>query len=81
VEQVPPGWAAAVLDDGGGYAPRRGDSVEVLWSTFLDPGTSVRLVYALYPPTPGAAVRLAGTASAYAHGRRVEVRIAGVVTH
>lgn len=81
VETVPPGWVASVLDDGGGYAPRRGDAVEILWSTHLDPGRSVRVVYALYPPASGTAVRFSGTASAYSGGRRVEARIAGVVTH
>lgn len=80
VEAVPPGWAAVVLDAGGGFAPRRGDGVEILWSTVLDPGTSVRAVYALYPPAPGAALRLSGVASAYSGGRRVEAKIAGVVT-
>lgn len=52
VETVPPGWVASVLDDGGGYAPG-GDAVEILWSTHLDPGRSVRVVYALYPRRPG----------------------------
>lgn len=81
VERVPPGWVATVLDEGGGYAPRRGDAVEVLWSTYLNPGTSVRFVYALYPPTAGDGVRLAGTASAYSQGQRVEIQIGGVVTY
>lgn len=81
VETVPPGWVVSVLDEGGGYAPRRGDMLEVLWSTTLEPGMSVRVVYALYPPAPGAAVRFSGTASAYSGGRRLEARIAGVVTY
>lgn len=81
VEAVPPGWAAVVHDEGGGFAPRRGDAVEILWSTYLDPGKSVRAVYALYPPSAGAPVRFSGTASAYSGGRRVEARIAGVVTY
>ncbi|MCX7750545.1 MAG: hypothetical protein N2320_03185 [Candidatus Bipolaricaulota bacterium] len=81
VETVPPGWVVSVLDEGGGYAPRRGDGLEVLWSTSLEPGKSVRVVYALYPPAAGAAIRFSGTASAYSGGRRVEARIAGVVTY
>lgn len=75
-ETVPPGWVAAVINDGGAVY-RRGDVLEVLWSTYLDPGMSVQVVYALYPPAVRSAVRLSGTASAYQAGRRVEVRVAG----
>lgn len=53
VETVPPGWVASVLDDGEAMPPGRGDAVEILWSTHLDPGRSVRVVYALYPRRPG----------------------------
>ncbi len=80
VETVPPGWAAAVIDDGGAIY-RRGDVLEVLWSTSLDPGMELRFVYALYPPAGGgASVRLSGAASGYQEGRRVEARVAGAVT-
>lgn len=79
VETIPPGWVATVLDDGGAIW-RRGDALEVLWSTSLDPGMELRFVYALHPPAGGTAVRLSGTASGYQGGRRVEARLAGVVT-
>lgn len=79
VENVPPGWVVRVLDEGGGIAPRRGDRLEVLWSTYLDPGMSVQVVYALYPPSARSAVRLSGTASAYQDGRRIETPVAGGV--
>ncbi|QAA76804.1 MAG: hypothetical protein BIP78_1038 [Candidatus Bipolaricaulis sibiricus] len=79
-ETVPPGWAAVVVDDGGAVY-RRGDVLEVLWSTYLDPGMAVQIVYALYPPSAaGSSARLSGTASAYQAGRRIEARIAGVVS-
>lgn len=78
VETVPPGWAATVIDDGGAVY-RRGDVLEVLWSTSLDPGMELRFVYALYPPAGGMSVRLSGTASGYTQGRRVEARVAGAL--
>lgn len=79
VEAVPPGWAVAVVDDGGAVY-RRGEVLEVLWSTALAPGMELRFVYALYPPAGRAPVRLSGSVSAYREGRRVEARVAGVVT-
>ena len=78
VETVPPGWAATVIDDGGAIY-RRGDILEVLWSTYLDPGMELRFVYALYPPSGEAPVRLSGVASGYMEGRRVEARVAGMM--
>ncbi len=78
-ETIPPGWVAAVLNDGGAIY-QRGEALEVLWSTQLDPGKAVQIVYALYPPGSGAPVRLSGTASAYQMGRRIETRVAGTVT-
>jgi len=78
VETVPPGWVATVVDDGGAVY-RRGDVLEVLWATSLDPGMELRFVYTLHPPTGGAPVRLSGAASGYQEGRRVEARVAGVV--
>ncbi len=79
VETVPPGWAAAVVEDGGAVY-RRGEALEVLWSTTLSPGMELRFVYALYPPASGAPVRLSGSVSGYQGGQRVEARVAGVVT-
>jgi len=78
-ETIPPGWVVEVVDDGGAFF-QRGNALEVLWPTLLDPGMEVRLVYRLYPPTAGATARLSGTVSGYKDGQRAEVRVAGTVT-
>ncbi|MFH1609130.1 MAG: hypothetical protein ABID40_00675 [Candidatus Bipolaricaulota bacterium] len=78
-ETIPPGWVVEVVDDGGAFF-QRGNALDALWPTLLDPGMEVRLVYRLYPPTAGAAARLSGMVSGYKDGQRVEARVAGTVT-
>ncbi len=77
-EAIPSGWVVGTVE-GPDLFVSQGGVLFALWSTILDPGWEVRLVYRLHPPTAGATARLSGTVSGYKDGQRVEARVAGTV--